>query len=652
MDILILDSWLREFLDTKARPSEIAKYVSLCGPSIERVEILKEDSLYHIEVTTNRIDTASVYGIAREAASILPRFGIPAKLKPVRSESKEYVFTKNADFLTAVVDKNLCSRFTAALIKNVKIGESPEVVKKRIESAGVRPINNIVDISNYIMLELGQPVHTFDYDKIFGAKMILRESKKGEKISTLDGKEFALPGGDIVIEDGERRLIDLAGIMGGSLSAVDENTNNVLLFVQTYNPVNIRKTSMALSQRTQAASIFEKGTDEELVSQGILSAIDMFKSIAKGEVAKNILNIYPKPFKSITIKTTAAYIVSRLGVEISKKDIEKYLESLGFECGWSGNTLSVSVPSWRAKDVKAEEDILEEIARIYGYHNLPSKIMEGPIPEKPEDPKFTFEKEIRNIISGFGGSEVYTLALVPGNEVDEKSLKLKNPLGPETEYLRTSLMPSLTKAAKENVGTIDKFHLFEIANIYLPKTNDLPEERLMLGGIFSGYEYRNAKGIVEALLERLNIEYTFKSEESKGFGASRCAFIYASEKYIGKIGYIENTNLIYYEFEVDKLVINSPKVISFEAISKYPSQDEDITFHVPEHTHITDVIDCIACLNKRIQNVEFVGNVFNDNYTIHVKYHDTDKTLNDQEVEKIRKEIISSVKNKFGGTVK
>lgn len=658
MDIKILDSWLREFLTTSAKPSEIAKYVSLCGPSIERVEKRGDDYLYHIEVTTNRIDTASVYGIAREAAAILPRFGIPAKLKPIRSESKEYVFTKNADYLTAIVDKNLCTRFTAVLIKNVKIGESPEIVKKRLESADIRPINNIVDISNYIMLELGQPVHTFDYDKIKGAnpdlivaKMILRESKKGEKITTLDGRQFTLPGGDIVIEDGGGRLIDLAGIMGGSLSAVDENTKNVLLFVQTYNPVKIRKTSMVLSQRTQAASIFEKGTDEELVSPAILSAIDMFKSLTNGEVEKNILNFYPKPFRSIIIKTTLSYIVSRLGVEIGKKEIESYLENLGFECSWSGNIISVSIPSWRAKDVMAEEDVLEEIARIYGYHNLPSQIMEGLIPERPEDPKFAFEKEIKSIISGFGGSEVYTLALVPKCEVDEKSLKLKNPLGPETEYLRTSLMPSLTKAAKENVGTIDKFHLFEIANIYLPRPNDLPEERLMLGGIFSGYEFRSAKGIIEGLLDRLNIEYTFKSEESKGFGASRCAFIYSKGKNIGKIGYLEGNRLIYYEFEIAKLMEIAPCVISFKPISKYPAQIEDLTFILPEKTRVGEVTSSIPPIHRWIGDIK-LNNVYKNAYTFRIWYQNPEKTLKDSEVEKIRKEIIASIKVKFGATVK
>lgn len=651
MDILILDSWLRDFLETKAKPSEIAKYLSLCGPSVDKVEKIENDFIYHIEATTNRIDSASVYGIAREAAAILPRFGLKAKLKLIRSESNQFSFVKKVDYLQAIVDPKLCSRFTAVLIENVKIEESPDEIKRRLEFSGIRPISNVVDISNYVMLMLGQPVHIFDYDKIQEHKMILRESKKGEKITTLDGKDFILPGGDIVIEDGGGRLIDLAGIMGGNLSAVDNKTCNILLFVQTYNPVNIRKTSMALAQRTQAASIFEKGTDEELVASGIISALDLFKNVAKGPISKTILDIYPRPYRPTDAKISLEYIISRLGVEINKKDIVNYLQSLGFESLWGGTSLNVKVPSWRSKDIKNEEDVLEEIARIYGYHNLPSKIMEGSIPESPEDLRFTFEKNIKNIISGFGGMEVYTLSLVSKNQVEEKALKLKNPLGPETEYLRTSLMPSLINAAKENVGTVDKFHIFEMANVYIYQKDNLPKENLSLGGIFFKYDYRSAKGIVEAFLLRLHIPYEFRAEEYKGFDASKCTYIYSGGEIIGKFGVVENSNFIYYEFDFDNLYKSHPKTISFNPMSKYPSQEEDITLSIPEKTHIIDVAEYVCQLDKDIEGVVFVGN-YKNNFTLHIKYHDDKKTLTDKEVEIVRKKILSSVKSKFGANIK
>jgi phenylalanyl-tRNA synthetase beta chain len=653
MDVKILDSWLRDYLETPAKPAEIAKYLSLCGPSVEKVESMGSDHLYHIEITTNRVDSAAVYGIAREASAILPRFGIKAKLKALRLDSKNYTFKKDVNYLEAHVDTNLCPRFTAVLIRNVKIDLSSKEVISRLEKSGVRSINNVVDVSNYVAQALGQPVHTFDYDKIKGREMILRESKKGETIKTLDGKSFTLPGGDIVIEDGGGNLIDLAGIMGGEESAIDENTKNVLLFVQNYNPTNIRKTSMALAHRTSAATIFEKGTDAELVGPATLFAINLFESLAKGEADPNILNIYPRPYKVSSVQISENFINERLGTVITKKDITAYLSSLGFESIWKGGIVDVKIPSFRAKDIKSPEDVLEEIARIYGYHNLPSKIMDGSIPVRPENPKFGFEMNLRNIISGFGGTETYTLSLVPESSVDEKHLTLKNPLGSDTKCLRTSLMPSVIEAAKGNAGLKERFHLFEIANIYVPKHDDLPTELMTLAGVFSGYTFRRAKGIIEALLERLNTSVIFKSEEEKRFDASKCAFIYKDGVPIGKIGIPENTDMIYYEFEVEKLMKYakySMNIPSFRPIPKYPAQIEDINFELPEKTKIGEVLE-------QFNNTKFVAkaeliDIYKDFYTFRVWYQDETKTLTDHDVEGIRNIIISSLKSKFGGNLK
>lgn len=650
MDIKILDSWIREFLETKAKPAELQKFLSLCGPSIERIEKFGSDYIYDIEVTTNRIDTASVYGIAREASAILPRFGIAAKLARLKTTSKNHLFVKDVKYLDVSVDSKLCKRFTAVLIKNVKMGDSPDIVKTRLESAGVRPINNVVDISNYVMIELGQPVHTFDYDKIKGKKMILRESAKGEKITTLDGKVFNLDAGDIVIEDGEGRLIDLAGVMGGNLSAVDATTKNVLLFVQTYDPVHVRKTSMRLAQRTMAATIFEKGTDTELVTPGILKGIDLFKSMCKGEVEKEIIDIYPSPVKSKKISLNIDFIERRLGVSISKKDIGIYLSSLEFENTWKGNDLEVNVPSFRSLDVEGPEDVIEEIARIYGYHNMPSEIMTGKLTGRSTSLKFAFEEKIKNYLSGWGGNEVYTLSLVSKESVDQGALKLKNPLGSDTEYLRTSLMPSLISAADENIGTFESFHLFEISNVYIPRKGDLPEERLMLAGIFEGYKYRDAKGTIEALLEKIHLDADFQMVESKGFAAGKCARVMIGKEEVGRIGYSENPEHIYYEFEVDKLYMLSQKTNKYLPIPKYPAQVEDITLIFPEKTMMGDVAALIKSI-PLVQESNLTG-TYKGSFTFRIWYQDPNKTLTDIEVEKVRNKILTKVKEKFGGQIK
>src|SRR3989304_8303598 len=327
MDILISDNWLRDFLKTASSPKEIAKHLSTCGPSVEKVEKIDNDWVYSIEVTTNRVDAASVYGIAREAAVILPQLGVKATLRTIKLNKLRFV--SKVRYLKVSIDSTLCSRFTAVLIKNVKITESPTWMKKRLEAVGVRAINNVVDISNYIMHELGQPVHTFDYDKILGSKMLLRKSKKGETITTLEGKAHKLPGEDIVIEDGKGRLIDLAGIMGGENSAVDEKTKNVLLFVQTYNPINIRRTSMSLAHRTEASQLFEKGLDPELVPAGISRGIKLFETLCKGQATKEILDIYPLPYKPKKVSCDIDFITRSLGITLNKNEIVEILRRLG-----------------------------------------------------------------------------------------------------------------------------------------------------------------------------------------------------------------------------------------------------------------------------------------------------------------------------------
>jgi phenylalanyl-tRNA synthetase beta chain len=647
MDIKISDNWLRDYLKTKATPKQIEEKLSLCGPSIEKITKTKNGDIYSIEITTNRIDMTGVYGIAREAAAILPTFGLKAKLYPLKVKSKQ-TLASQVNYLEVIVDKNLCPRFAAVLIKNCKIADSPLWIQKRLEAIGVRPINNIVDISNYIMHELGQPVHTFDYDKIGGAKMILRKSKKGESVTTLDEKNHMLTDNDIVIEDGNHRLIDLCGIMGGENSAIDEKTKNVLLFVQTYNPVNIRRTSMRLAQRTEAAEIFEKGIDPELVETGIRRGIDLFIEITGGKPANKILDIYPDPSKEKVIEIDKDFLDLRLGIELGKNQISKILESLDFSSNWKGNILFVKVPSWRIKDVEIREDILEEVARIYGYHNLNSELMAGVLPDKLYNAPFDFEDKLKRTLKGYGGTEIYTLSLVPESFADKNALKLKNPLGPEASYLRTSLMPSLLKAAKENIGIEDSFHLFEISNVYLPKIGNLPEEKMMLAGILSKINYREAKGIIEALLEEINIEADFITEDEINFLPSQRLIIKKNNQYLGQLGKTEK-DLVYYEFEVESLRKNvSPQ--KYQEIPKFPPQIEDVTLELPDKTKKGEVLKTIKSSGYLINKAELTD-IYKNAYTFRIWYQHPSKTLNDKEVEEIRNKILQSIKTKYGGAL-
>jgi phenylalanyl-tRNA synthetase beta chain len=473
-----------------------------------------------------------------------------------------------------------------------------------------------VDISNYVMIEYGQPVHTYDYDKIVDHTMVLRESKKGEKLTTLDGKVHTLPGGDIVIEDGSKRLIDLAGIMGGENSAIDSTTKNVLVFVQTYDPVHIRRTSMKLAHRTQAAGLFEKGLDTELVGSAIKRCIDLFEGLTGGKAKQQILDIYPKKPAMKKVTVSQDFISLYLGTVLPQKDITTILTSLGFGVTWKGNTLTATVPSWRGNDVSIPEDIVEEIARMYGYHNLPSTLMTGALPPTWPDSPFAHESRIRETLTSLTGVEIYTLSLVSEAMTLPTSLQLSNPLGTDAQYLRQALLPSLFSAANDNVSAKERFFLFELANVYIPVKTKLPLESVHLGGVFSGYSFREAKGVVQALLSQLHISYTERVEDGVLFFESKndlLGILRLHETFVG------------FEFDTTILRTHSHETGTFVMPSKYPPHVEDFTFIKPEGVAVGNIISEIKTISL-ISQVEYIDS-YQDAYTFRVWYQDPEKTI-------------------------
>ncbi len=625
MDILIPDLWLREYLNTKAKPAELQKYLSLCGPSVERVHKGKTGPVYSIEVTTNRVDSASVYGIAREAATILPRFKIAASLvEPVLGDAKgENTAPLEIKSLPKFVNRVI------AVVLDVENTSSPDWMKDKLEDVGIRSLGSLIDITNYVMVETGHPTHVFDYDRIKTNKLIFRESQKGEEVTTLDGKTHKLPGGDIVIDDGTGEIIDLPGIMGTENSVVTENTKRIIFFVDNINPANIRKTSMSLALRTQAAATNEKGVDPELGMTAVLRGLQLYKEICNAKIVSKLHDIYPKPYKPKKIEVSQEFITERLGIEIPAKEIESILVSLGFSVSnIQHSTFDILIPSFRANDVSIPEDLVEEVARIYGYHNLPSQLMEGPLPPQLTNSPFEFEYGAKLALKNLGGVEVYTMSLVPEGE---GLLKLKNPLGKDGEYLRDSLSPSLVRAVLENYREEKPFHLFEMANIYIPRKGDLPEEKMILAGIFSeNFDYRRAKGIVESFLKDVRVPIALAK--------------------IGKFEYLENDHLLYYEFETQKLQENSLMAAPYNPIPKYPPQVEDLTLIVQPRTLIGEVIEKIKSSDPHITSVELVD-TYENTRTLRIQYQDSEKTLTDQDVKEIREKVTKSIQ-KLGAAVK
>ena len=309
------------------------------------------------------------------------------------------------------------------------------------------------------------------------------------------------------------------------------------------------------------------------------------------------------------------------------------------------------VPSYRARDIKIQEDIVEEIARLFGYHNLPSQIMEGSIPVPVADSPFNFEKKTKEILRGLGGSEVYTLSLVSREKVNHRAaLVLTNPLGPESKYLRMSLVPPLIEVMAGNAHIKERIHLFEMANIYLPRKNDLPEEKMMLAGAMRDYTYREAKGIVECFLQSLNINWIYKPEDSEFFLPGQRLLLFSEKKEIGNMGNLETNGIFYYELDVE-LLRKSVTQKTYQPISKYPAQIEDITLKFPSKTAIGEVTKEMRKASKLISKIELTD-IFADSYTFRVYYHHPTKTLTDKEVKKIREKLIDFVAKKFGGLVK
>lgn len=638
MNIQITHSHLKEFLSSKASPKQLEEYLSLCGPSIESVKKVKNDYAYDIELTTNRVDMMSVMGIARDASAILPQFNIPAKFNPPKLA--QIIPPKNS-LEIAIKDKNqTCRRIMGIILDNISLKKSTPKIKKRLKVAGIRSLNNAIDITNYVMTEIGHPTHIFDYDRIKTKKLILRYAKSGEKITSLENKTYSLPGGDIVIDDGTGNIIDLPGIIGTSNSVVINSTKRVLFFLETNDPIQIRKTSMNLGIRTMAASLNEKWVDPNLAITALKRGVKLFQDFTNAQIASDIIDIYPNPVKPETITANHQLIKNRLGINISTSKVQTILTSLGFENKYSKNKdqYTISIPSFRQKDINIPEDIVEEVARIYGYHRLPSKIMDSKIPTNYPDENFNLEHLIKTHLVGFGLTEIYTNSLISKNLTEqsdfpvESHLKIKNALSKDWQYLRRSLIPSHLETLNQPAKDLS---FFEIAHTYHPQVNQLPEEKLQLI-ISTKKDYAYLKGILEALFIKLYLKINFKTQEKQ-------AVIHYQNQLLGTMGPIGPFHIAVLNLKpILRLTRNYPK---YQPLSSHPPVIEDLTFTLPQKTYLGPVIDTIKSTHIWIKKVKLTK-TYHQNYTFNIIYQSTKLSLSDNLVTPVRKKVVKNLKTK------
>lgn len=631
MNILIPDSWLREYLETKATPKQIKEYLSLCGPSVERIREEGGDVVYEIEITTNRPDAMSLFGVAREAAAILPRFGIAAKLKNDPYLKTKKVKPFEAKSLTVKTDPVLNPRWTSVVIENVTVKASPSWLKKKLEATGIRSLNNVIDVTNFLMRAFGQPAHAFDFDAIADkpshATMILRDSKKGEKLVTLDGKSHILPGDDIVIEDGKGRLIDLCGVMGAKNSAIKETTKTVVLFLQTYDPAHIRRTMMNLSHRTEAGSLFEKGTDPELVMPAFAKGVALMSELTGGRLASKLHDIYPKPYKPYTVSLSRTKADAYIGRHLTDKEIVDILTPLGFQTKAAKEEISVTVPSFR-RDVTIDVDIVEELARIYGYHSITATLPDTPPPVVMPDPMLTWEDEIKIRLRDWGFTELYTYSMISEELMDAhgldktKAYKITNPLSSEWVYMRPSLLPSVLAAIEQNKNIKPDLKLFELSMIYEYRPGDLPNEKPTLLVAWTGEHYLEAKGLAEAL---------------------------GSSDSDASITLRKDVTLL--EIDFSKLVALTQPTKQYIPIPKYPPSYEDLAFILPPKTPVGPILAAFKNAHPLVSDVTILDQ-YETTTTFHITYLSPEKNLTTEDLRPVREKLIAIAKENFNAILK
>jgi phenylalanyl-tRNA synthetase beta chain len=646
------------------------------------------ETVLDIDITANRPDGLSVVGIAWEVAAICGQ--------KVNIPEIKYAETSNPiekQIAIEIIDNQLCPRYCASLITDVKIKESPAWLQERLIACGQRPINNIVDISNYVMLEYGQPLHTFDYERLKGKKIIVRRAKEGEKFYTLDSNERQLGGDMLTIADGER-TVAIAGVMGGLNSDVTESTTSILLEAASFKATSIHYTSRKLGLMSEASARFERGISAGLTLPALKHATQLIAELGGGKIAKGIIDAYPgkKEPKSITVR--AERVKRLLGIEYSVDQIVKAFQALGIECKADGNKVNAIDPYWRS-DIKIEEDLIEEVARIYGYDKIPTTLMDEEIPKPNPNTEIRLKKNIRRSLTGFGFQEVMTYTLTSLQELsniaaepyppEPSPIHIANPMTADQEYLRSSLRSNLlgTLAAnrRHEEGGIK---LFEIGKIFLLKANDLPEEPESLCGLMNGsrvesswlggdgtFDFYDVKGAAEGLCQQLGIEVSFENSSDEGLHPTRQAAIFTKRDgkkvKLGVLGEvhpkvagafeIEGTVCLF-EISVKALLFCIAEEQRYKPIPRFPSIVRDIALVVDAditNQQILDVIKGFKLISEVILFDVYAGKQVAEgkkSIAYRLVYQSLDQTLTDETVNKVQEQVLGKLVKELGATLR
>ncbi|HFQ1469899.1 phenylalanine--tRNA ligase subunit beta [Staphylococcus aureus] len=629
-----------------------------------------DDQVMEFDLTPNRADALSMIGTAYEVAALYN-----TKMTKPETTSNELELSANDELTVTIENEDKVPYYSARVVHDVTIEPSPIWMQVRLIKAGIRPINNVVDISNYVLLEYGQPLHMFDQDAIGSQQIVVRQANEGEKMTTLDDTERELLTSDIVITNGQTPIA-LAGVMGGDFSEVKEHTSNIVIEGAIFDPVSIRHTSRRLNLRSESSSRFEKGIATEFVDEAVDRACYLLQTYANGKVLKDRVSSGELGAFITPIDITADKINRTIGFDLSQNDIVTIFNQLGFDTEINDDVITVQVPS-RRKDITIKEDLIEEVARIYGYDDIPSTL---PVFEKVTSGQLTDRqyktRMVKEVLEGAGLDQAITYSLVSKEDAtafamqQRQTIDLLMPMSEAHASLRQSLLPHLIEAASYNVARKNKdVKLFEIGNVFFANgEGELPDQVEYLSGILTGdyvvnqwqgkketVDFYLAKGVVDRVSEKLNLEFSYRRADIDGLHPGRTAEILLENKVIGFIGELHPTlaadndlkRTYVFELNFDALMAVSVGYINYQPIPRFPGMSRDIALEVDQNIPAADLLSTIHAHGGNILKDTLAFDVYQGEHlekgkksiAIRLNYLDTEETLTDERVSKVQAEI-------------
>ncbi|HIA6868665.1 TPA: phenylalanine--tRNA ligase subunit beta [Staphylococcus aureus] len=629
-----------------------------------------DDQVMEFDLTPNRADALSMIGTAYEVAALYN-----TKMTKPDTTSNELELSANNELTVTIENEDKVPYYSARVVHDVTIEPSPIWMQARLIKAGIRPINNVVDISNYVLLEYGQPLHMFDQDAIGSQQIVVRQANEGEKMTTLDDTERELLTSDIVITNGQTPIA-LAGVMGGDFSEVKEQTSNIVIEGAIFDPVSIRHTSRRLNLRSESSSRFEKGIATEFVDEAVDRACYLLQTYANGKVLKDRVSSGELGAFITPIDITADKINRTIGFDLSQNDIVTIFNQLGFDTEINDDVITVLVPS-RRKDITIKEDLIEEVARIYGYDDIPSTL---PVFDKVTSGQLTDRqyktRMVKEVLEGAGLDQAITYSLVSKEDAtafsmqQRQTIDLLMPMSEAHASLRQSLLPHLIEAASYNVARKNKdVKLFEIGNVFFANgEGELPDQVEYLSGILTGdyvvnqwqgkketVDFYLAKGVVDRVSEKLNLEFSYRRADIDGLHPGRTAEILLENKVVGFIGELHPTlaadndlkRTYVFELNFDALMSVSVGYINYQPIPRFPGMSRDIALEVDQNIPAADLLSTIHAHGGNILKDTLVFDVYQGEHlekgkksiAIRLNYLDTEETLTDERVSKVQAEI-------------